>query len=83
MGLLVTHCYIVVFLMSRLNHVSVIHFVLSYDIPSGSEITPCIKIDKPPVFYRFWGNYEMKTITTSCIWQNLDVFTLKRDYKII
>ena len=28
---------------------------LSYDVASGSEITPCIKIDKPLVIYRFLG----------------------------
>ena len=27
--------------------------VLSYDVASGSEITPCNKIDKPLVVYRF------------------------------
>ena len=30
--------------------------VLSYDAASGSEITPCNKIDKPLVVYRFTGN---------------------------
>ena len=34
--------------------------VLSYDVASGSEITPCNKIDKPLVVYRFTGN-----VTTS------------------
>ena len=29
---------------------------LSYDIASGSEITPCIKVHKPLVVYRFLGN---------------------------
>ena len=29
---------------------------LSYDVVSGSEITPCNKIDKPLVVYRFTGN---------------------------
>ena len=33
---------------------------LSYDVASGSEITPCNKIDKPLVVYRFTGN-----VTTS------------------
>ena len=37
--------------------------ILSYDIASGSEITPCNKIDKPLVVYRFSGNI-MKSITT-------------------
>ena len=36
---------------------------LSYDIASGSEITPCNKIDKPLVVYRFTGNV-MTSITT-------------------
>ena len=30
--------------------------LLSYDVSSGSEITPCNKIDKPLVVYRFSGN---------------------------
>ena len=29
---------------------------LSYDVASGSEITPCNKICKPLVVYRFSGN---------------------------
>ena len=29
---------------------------LSYDVASGSEITPCNKIGKPLVVYRFTGN---------------------------
>ena len=29
---------------------------------SGSEITPCIKIDKPLVAYKFWGNVTYLTI---------------------
>ena len=29
---------------------------LLYDVASGSEITPYIKIDKPLVVYRFSGN---------------------------
>ena len=30
-----------------------INCILSYDVASGSEITPCNKIDKPLVAYRF------------------------------
>ena len=30
--------------------------MISYDVTSESEITPCIKIDKPLVVYRFCGN---------------------------
>ena len=36
---------------------------LSYDVASGSEITPCNKICKPIVVYRFTGNV-MTSITT-------------------
>ena len=38
-------------------------FPLSYDVASGSEITPCNKIDKPLVVYRFTGNV-LTSITT-------------------
>ena len=37
--------------------------VYHYDVASGSEITPCNKIDKPLVVYRFTGN-AMTSITT-------------------
>ena len=36
---------------------------LSYDVASGSEITPCNKIDKPLVIYRFMGNVMTSTTT--------------------
>ena len=36
---------------------------LSYDVASGSEITPCNKICKPLVVYRFSGKV-MTSITT-------------------
>ena len=36
---------------------------LSYDVAPESEITPCNKIDKPLVVYRFKGNV-MTSITT-------------------
>ena len=36
---------------------------LSYDVTSGSEITPCNKICKPLAVYRFSGNV-MTSITT-------------------
>ena len=38
-------------------------YILSYDVASESEITPCNKIDKPLVVYRFTGNV-MTFITT-------------------
>ena len=37
--------------------------ILSYDVASGSEITPCNKIDKPLVVYRFYGNVMMSIMT--------------------
>ena len=43
---------------------------LSYDVAPGSEITPCNKIDKPPVVYRFSEN-----VMTSIIVKNYNVFT--------
>ena len=39
------------------------NYHLSYDVVSGSEITPGNKIDKPLVVYRFMGNV-MTSITT-------------------
>ena len=48
------------------NTVSLIHKILtflSYDVASESEITPCNKICKPLVVYRFSGNV-MTSITT-------------------
>ena len=39
------------------------YLILSYDVASGSEITPCNKIDKPLVVYRYTGNV-MTSITT-------------------
>ena len=33
----------------------VVDGVLSHDVASVSEITPCIKIDKPLVVYIFFG----------------------------
>ena len=41
----------------------VLKALLSYDVASGSEITPCNKICKPLVVYRFTGNV-MTSITT-------------------
>ena len=48
-----------------INNKSIIWFfkaLLSYDVASESEITPCNKIDKPLVVYRFTGNV-MTSIT--------------------
>ena len=46
-----------------LTAVSTVYIYLSYDVASGSEKTPCNKIDKPLVVYRFTGNV-MTSITT-------------------
>ena len=52
---------IVVFVLRFLVlYCAVIYSFLSYDVASGSEITPCNKICKPLVVYRFTGN-----VTTS------------------
>ena len=39
------------------------YYDLSHDVASASEITPCNKIDKPLVVYRFTGTV-MTSITT-------------------
>ena len=33
-----------------------IEYILSYDVPSGSDRMPCIKIDIPLVVYKFSGS---------------------------
>ena len=40
-----------------------LYFFLPYDAASWSEITPCNKIDKPLVVYRFSGNVMPSIIT--------------------
>ena len=50
---------------------------LSHDVESGSDIMPCIKIDKPLVV--MLGNDVRNNVV--CIWQNLTVFTQKHDHK--
>ena len=47
------------------THYIVGKICLSYDAASGSEITPCNKIDKPQEVYRFLGNV-MTPIATLC-----------------
>ena len=51
--------HILVTLFCREN----VEISLSYDVASGSEITPCNKICKPLVVYQFSGNV-MTSITT-------------------
>ena len=43
--------------------IAIADLFLSYDVASGSEITPCNEIDKPLVVYRFTGNV-MTSIAT-------------------
>ena len=56
-----------ILLLSDVKSIEILYTVryikLSYDVASGSEITPCNKIDKPLVVYRFTGNI-MTSITT-------------------
>ena len=56
-----------------LNHVIIIYH--NYDIASVSEMTPCSKIDKPLVVYRFSGNLmSSKTIINDKV---ITFFTLE------
>ena len=48
---------------TALIHGGLILIILLYDDASGSEITSCIKIDKPLVVYRFSENV-LTSITT-------------------
>ena len=56
--------YLQIWFYERLKHIRVDAYNgLSYDVASGSEITPCNKICKPLVVYRFSGNV-ITSITT-------------------
>ena len=50
-------------LISPTVYIVAAYACLSYDVASGSEITPCNKFDKPIVVYRFTGNV-MTSVTT-------------------
>ena len=52
----------VLYQIAQVRHTFYIR-TLSYDVASGSEITPCNKICKPLVVYRFSGNV-MTSITS-------------------
>ena len=56
---------------------------LSHDVASGSDITPCNKIHKPLVVYRFSGNVTTSIIMLRKRWLNVDVFTQKMRFCII
>ena len=70
------------------NHILPIYIVqirmiehyLSHDIASGSDITPCNKINKPLVVYRFSENVMTSILTLHKIRENLDVFTPKMQF---
>ena len=49
--------------MMQCSRLIYLQIPLSYDVASGSEITPCNKICKSLVVYRFTGNV-MTSITT-------------------
>ena len=53
---------------------------LSHDVVSESDITPCNKICKPLVVYRFTGNVMTSIITLCKIRETLDVFTPKKQF---
>ena len=55
--------YVWSFIKISSGNVFCAELALSYDVASGSEITPCNKIDKPLVVYIFTGNV-MTSITT-------------------
>ena len=57
-----SHCAPIICYVKKNNN-------LSHDVMSGSEITPCNKIDKPQVVYRFSGNV-MTSIITSHTYSN-------------
>ena len=48
---------------------------LSYVVASGSEITPCNKVDKPLVVHRFSGNVMTSVTTLLTFRQNYNVLT--------
>ena len=59
------------------NH---IFTLLSHDVASGSEITPCNKIDKPLMVYRLVCNVMTSIITLLKRWQNLTFSCEKCDF---
>ena len=66
------------------SQIKIKYFHLLYNIASGSDIMPYIKIDKPLVIYRFWYHSEMMLITMSRTFGKMLTFShQKHDYKII
>ena len=60
-----------------------LYVCLSYDVASGSEITPSIKIYKPQVVLQIFGKRYEITVSTLHIWQNPNVFLQNNDFKTI
>ena len=56
---------------------------LSHEVMAGSEITPCMNIEKPLVVYIFLGNVMTSKTTLRTDWQTYDVFTTECYFKVI
>ena len=52
------------------------HFILSHDITSWSDSTPCINMDRPLVVYRYSGN--VMTSIKRCIHNNKIIMFLRQ-----
>ena len=61
-------------------HMSNQYWSESHDVASENDITPCNKIDKPLVVYRFTGNVMTSIKTLRKIREILDVFTPKCNF---
>ena len=56
---------------------------LSYGNASGSDITPCFKIDIPLVVYKFLECYEIRPILSPTYVKYLTFSRQKCDFKVI
>ena len=57
---------------------------LSYNVASWSDITPCIKNDKPLVVCRFLSRYVLTSIITSPIHGKILAFSRnKSNFKVV
>ena len=57
--------------------------ILSYDVASGCDISPCNKVDKPLVVYRFTRNVMTSIKTLRTWWQKYNVFTPEMRFQSI
>ena len=64
----------------KLLKVCFMKLILSHEVTSGSDITPCNQIEKPLVVYRFSGNVMRSIIMLHKIRENLGVFTTKMQF---